>query len=105
MNAVHAERAPMLRTTHPEPSINLPQGRTCGDCAHFKRCSAIYGHIAADEVCDWAPSRFTISVALLDHQARYGREVTQRLDALMRRCREDRHTPTYQDLLAVKGAS
>jgi hypothetical protein len=31
--------------------------------------------------------------------------ISQRLDALMQRCREDHHTPTYADLLAVKGLS
>ena len=41
--------------------------------------------------------------ARLEHQARYGREVSKRLDALMERCRHDAHAPTYQDLLAVRG--
>jgi hypothetical protein len=45
------------------------------------------------------------AAALLAHQARYGSEVSQRLDSLMERCREEQHTPTYADLLAVKGAS
>jgi hypothetical protein len=48
----------MLRATHSEPSMLLPEGMTCGRCRHFRRCSQIYGHIAEDEVCDWAPSRF-----------------------------------------------
>jgi hypothetical protein len=43
------------------------------------------------------------AAAVLAHQARYGREVSQRLDALMTRCREEQHTPTYADLLTVKG--
>lgn len=51
-------REPMLRTKHSEPSMLLPDGKTCADCVHFQRCNAIYGHIAADEVCDWAPNRF-----------------------------------------------
>lgn len=53
------ERAPWTRATHSEPSMVLPEGKTCGDCLHFTRCSAMFGHIAADEVCDWAPSRFS----------------------------------------------
>lgn len=52
------QRQPMLRATHREPSMLLPEGMTCGRCRHFRRCSQIYGHIAEDEVCDWAPSRF-----------------------------------------------
>lgn len=39
-------------------NMSLPDGKTCGDCAHFRRCNMIFGHIATDEVCDWAPSRF-----------------------------------------------
>ena len=38
--------------------MSLPDGKTCGDCWHFGRCNGIYGRISADEVCDWAPSRF-----------------------------------------------
>ena len=37
---------------------NLPTDKTCGDCVHFSRCNKIFGHIALDEVCDWAPSKF-----------------------------------------------
>lgn len=39
--------------------MDLPEGKTCGDCVHCRRCTLIYGHIPADEVCDWFPSRFT----------------------------------------------
>ncbi len=39
-------------------TMNLPQGKTCGDCVHIPRCNAIYGHMASDERCDWYPSRF-----------------------------------------------
>jgi len=42
-----------------EPEMDLPAGKTCGDCIHFQRCNHIYGHIATDEVCDWAPSRYS----------------------------------------------
>lgn len=52
------QRQPMTRATHTEAGMHLPAGKTCADCHHFPRCNAIYGHIAADEVCDWYPSRF-----------------------------------------------
>ncbi len=51
------DRKPMLRP-HAEPKMELPPGKTCADCCHFKRCSAMFGHVAADEVCDFYPSRF-----------------------------------------------
>ena len=38
--------------------MNLPPDKTCGNCIHFIRCKNIYGRIAPDEVCDWAPSKF-----------------------------------------------
>jgi len=39
-------------------AINLPTGKTCGDCYHFNQCNSMFGHIALDERCDWLPSRF-----------------------------------------------
>ena len=53
-----SERKPYTRTIVDFEQMNLPAGKTCGDCVHCKRCTAIYGHIPADEVCDWSPSRF-----------------------------------------------
>lgn len=91
------QRAPMLRATHGDPSMDLPAGKTCSDRVHFGRCRSIYGHIAADEVCDFAPSRF--------HPARTEPSIADRLDALMTRMREERCEATYADLLAVRGAS
>lgn len=38
--------------------MNLPDGKTCGDCLHIRRCKGIFGRIEADEVCDWLPVRF-----------------------------------------------
>lgn len=39
-------------------SMNLPKGKTCGDCIHIRRCNALFGHMATDEACDWFPIRF-----------------------------------------------
>lgn len=36
----------------------LPKGTTCGDCAHIRRCSMIFGHTETDTCCDCSPSRF-----------------------------------------------
>lgn len=50
---------PPLRRRPYDRHMNLPDGKTCSDCVHCHRCCSIYGHIPEDEVCDWAPSRFT----------------------------------------------
>jgi hypothetical protein len=39
-------------------TMNLPEGKTCGDCFHIPRCNTIFGHMATDERCDWYPVRF-----------------------------------------------
>lgn len=39
----------------------LPIGKTCGDCAHFKRCVALFGCKPTNITCDWSPSRFQLS--------------------------------------------
>lgn len=56
------EREPMkrLRSDGEVDEGALPEGRTCMDCAHFRRCNLMFGHIAGDEVCDWLPSRFRL---------------------------------------------
>jgi hypothetical protein len=46
--------------------MRLPQGTTCGDCRHIRRCKAMFGHTETDSYCDWSPSRF----ALLSPQER-----------------------------------
>lgn len=50
-----AERNPYGRTGN---DMDLPEGKNCGDCVHCRRCTAMFGHIPADESCDWSPSRF-----------------------------------------------
>jgi hypothetical protein len=43
-------------------SAALPAGKTCRDCAHFKRCEMLFSanvaRLAASTRCDWDPSRF-----------------------------------------------
>jgi hypothetical protein len=50
-----SERRPYGRTGD---DMDLPEGKTCGDCAHCRSCTAMFGHIPADESCDWSPSRY-----------------------------------------------
>lgn len=49
-------REPLPRT---DDDMDLPAGMTCADCVHCRRCTLMFGHIPADESCDWSPSRFT----------------------------------------------
>lgn len=42
----------------------LPAGKSCGDCAHIRRCKAIFGHTETDTYCDWSPSRAVFSQPL-----------------------------------------
>lgn len=58
-------REPMRRGR--VPTMDLPAGMTCADCAHCRRCTMMFGHIPADEVCDWEPSRFTPSAAAREY--------------------------------------
>ena len=54
-------RAPMKRgqdSSKEGQEMDLPDGKTCADCAHCRRCCMMFGHIPEDEVCDWHPSRF-----------------------------------------------
>jgi hypothetical protein len=54
-------REPMKRgkgRSKEDREMGLPDGKTCGDCAHCRRCCLIFGHTPEDEVCDWYPSRF-----------------------------------------------
>lgn len=46
---------------HPstDKGMLLPEGKTCGDCVHLKRCRA-FGFTSSEwnTWCDFAPSRF-----------------------------------------------
>lgn len=39
-------------------SMNLPLGKTCGDCKSFGRCKWLLSREPTETACDWAPSRF-----------------------------------------------
>jgi regulator of replication initiation timing len=44
--------------------MNLPPGKTCGDCANFARCQGFFGCPATNDNCDWSPSKFKQKVAI-----------------------------------------
>jgi hypothetical protein len=46
-------------TTPNQPAVpHHPDGKTCADCIHFKRCSWLLSYSGKETQCDWAPSRF-----------------------------------------------
>ena len=52
-------RATLATSLHVEPDMLTPEGKTCGDCAHWPRCSALIGGLnPKNAFCDFAPSRF-----------------------------------------------
>ena len=63
MGSVTITRKPYTRAAAYDPIMNLPKGKTCGDCRNFERCGTLCGHIAADEVCDWYPLKFKPKMA------------------------------------------
>ena len=62
MNEIEAltkAREPRLRDAHGAAhDMNLPTGKTCGDCAHIERCAFLHGAEEADEKCDFSPNCF-----------------------------------------------
>jgi hypothetical protein len=39
--------------------MNLPDGRVCGDCLHWKRCKGMISSLKYEgKRCDFSPSRF-----------------------------------------------
>lgn len=46
------------------PMMALPAGKTCGDCRHWQRCSALIQTLdPALTTCDFSPSRFSPQAA------------------------------------------
>lgn len=43
---------------HNRNDMKLPEGKTCGDCAHYNYCKQLFDCPASNTDCDWAPSRF-----------------------------------------------
>ena len=39
-------------------TLDLPEGKTCGDCHFIAKCQALFDHIPADKTCDFYPVRF-----------------------------------------------
>lgn len=42
--------------------MQLPAGKTCGDCESWYRCFRLFGCPETNTTCDWSPSRFVLQV-------------------------------------------
>jgi hypothetical protein len=42
--------------------MTLPDGKTCGDCDHHKRCEMLFQCKPTNTVCDFFPRRFSLRV-------------------------------------------
>ncbi len=51
-------RSPSERHCNCGFDMNLPAGKTCGDCMYFRGCESLFGCEALSERCDYSPSRF-----------------------------------------------
>lgn len=45
-----------------EKDMQLPAGKTCGDCQYFSHCRGMFGCDGTNTTCDWSPSRFALKV-------------------------------------------
>lgn len=43
--------------------MELPEGKTCNDCRHYRFCDDFIGLEGSETRCDWAPARFLEKVA------------------------------------------
>jgi hypothetical protein len=43
--------------------MELPYGKTCGDCAHVYRCALLFSARSENRECDFYPIRFVDKVA------------------------------------------
>jgi hypothetical protein len=43
---------------HWEDDMDLPEGKTCGDCVNVSLCTKMYGAKPENIWCDFSPSRF-----------------------------------------------
>ena len=43
-------------------SKDLPDGKKCDDCQHFRFCTQFIGDVSGNDTCDWFPIRFVPKV-------------------------------------------
>lgn len=50
------------RGCKPDTCMVLPDGKTCADCVHVRRCVAMFGATETDRWCQFFPRRFRLPV-------------------------------------------
>ncbi|MCY1171543.1 hypothetical protein D9M73_116570 [compost metagenome] len=58
MTAQHAHGCCADKACNDKTCMELPSGKTCGDCLSFRHCEAFYAHKPTDTYCDFYPRRF-----------------------------------------------
>lgn len=41
-----------------DPLMKLPEGKTCADCLHCRKCTSMFGAKPENNYCDFYPVRF-----------------------------------------------
>lgn len=58
MSTAHTYGCCADKACNEKTCMQLPAGKTCGNCAHIKHCVAFYAHSTTDTYCDFYPRRF-----------------------------------------------
>lgn len=64
MSASHSHGCCADKACTSKTCMELPEGKTCGDCVNFRHCTAFYAHTSADTYCDFFPRRFREQAAV-----------------------------------------
>lgn len=64
MSAKHTHGCCADKACSDKTCMELPAGKTCGDCAHVRHCIAFYAHTETDTYCDFFPRRFVERAAI-----------------------------------------
>lgn len=56
MECVNCEYYKVHKCKH--QCMELPEGKTCADCAHVERCAMMFGVKPENTSCGWEPIRF-----------------------------------------------
>ncbi len=64
MSAQHTHGCCADKACSDKTCMELPAGKTCGDCSHIRHCEAFYARSDTDTSCDFFPRRFLERAAI-----------------------------------------